>query len=260
VHTNVGGPGGLMTGFAGAPLDPVFWLHHANIDRLWESWRLTTGTNPTSGTWLFRGFRLRDDNAQLIRMRVGEVVDAIDLDYTYDSLPLVASARERRETVPPQPRPKTVAQSSKTMRVGREGASAAMAVGPLPGLGAAASRGKQRRFHLKLADIEGRANPGVVYGVYVHRPDEAEATGEQRRVGIVSFFGVEHSTKRGSDNPQPLTYTFDITDVVQQLGASGEIADLAVSLVPLEGMIEEPGAAASAPPPVNIGTVAVLTS
>ena len=22
-----------------AALDPIFWLHHANIDRLWEWWR-----------------------------------------------------------------------------------------------------------------------------------------------------------------------------------------------------------------------------
>ena len=22
-----------------SPLDPIFWLHHANIDRLWEVWR-----------------------------------------------------------------------------------------------------------------------------------------------------------------------------------------------------------------------------
>jgi tyrosinase len=41
VHGGVGArrisgrPQGLMSGFATAPLDPIFWLHHANIDRLW---------------------------------------------------------------------------------------------------------------------------------------------------------------------------------------------------------------------------------
>jgi tyrosinase len=39
VHGLVGGPSGFMGAFDTAPLDPVFWLHHANIDRLWESWR-----------------------------------------------------------------------------------------------------------------------------------------------------------------------------------------------------------------------------
>jgi hypothetical protein len=260
MHVAVGGTFGLMSNPDTAALDPIFWLHHANIDRLWETWRLATDANPTTGTWRFRTFRLRDDNGQLIRMRVGEVVDTTSLDYTYDSLPLVASTGREAAAVPPRSRPKTVAQSSKTLKVGRDGASTAMKVGPLPTPGAGASRGGERRFHLKLSDIEGRANPGIVYGVYVHLPGEAGATSEQRRVGVVSFFGVEHSTKRGTKNPQPLTYTFDITNVIQQLGAHGAVEDLAVSLIPMEGMVEEPGAAASVPPPVNIGSVAVLTS
>jgi hypothetical protein len=39
----------------------------------------------------------------------------------------------------------------------------------------------------------------------------------------------EHSKRRGTDNPQPLTDTFDITDVVQQLGAHGDMDDLTLS-------------------------------
>ena len=48
IHVRVGGftdpndplQAGLMTNPDTAALDPIFWLHHANIDRLWESWRL----------------------------------------------------------------------------------------------------------------------------------------------------------------------------------------------------------------------------
>ncbi len=29
---------GLMSNPCTAALDPIFWLHHANIDRLWEVW------------------------------------------------------------------------------------------------------------------------------------------------------------------------------------------------------------------------------
>jgi hypothetical protein len=260
VHTFVGGLGGLMTDPNTAALDPIFWLHHANIDRLWEEWRLTNDANPTTSTWLQRPFRLRDDNGQLITMRVGDVVDTTVLEYTYDSLPLVASAPQRRGTVPPRSRPQTIASSSKTMRVSRDGGSMALKVGSMPALNAGASRRRERRFHLKLSDIEGRANPGVVYGVYVHPEGAAAEVDEQHLVGMVSFFGVEQSTSEGSENPQPLAYTFDITDVVQQLSAHGEISNLAVSLVPIEGTVEDLGAAASVPPPVKVGTVAIVTS
>ncbi|RCW87099.1 tyrosinase family protein [Paracoccus lutimaris] len=40
VHNNVGGtvsPEGLMTEFL-SPLDPIFFMHHCNIDRLWDVW------------------------------------------------------------------------------------------------------------------------------------------------------------------------------------------------------------------------------
>jgi Common central domain of tyrosinase len=34
-----GSMGGFMGGFNFAARDPIFWLHHANIDRLWKRWR-----------------------------------------------------------------------------------------------------------------------------------------------------------------------------------------------------------------------------
>jgi hypothetical protein len=135
----------------------------------------------------------------------------------------------------------------------------ALKIGPMPAPRTSASRRRERRFNLRLSDIEGRVNPGIVYGVYVH-PEGAAALDEEHLVGMVSFFGVEQSTRDGTDNPQPLAYTFDITDVVRQLSAHGDIPTVTVSLVPIEGTAEDLGAAASAPPPVRIGTVAILTS
>lgn len=45
VHNWVGGTmGNIMV----SPADPVFWLHHAQIDRLWSIWQATNpGKNPT---------------------------------------------------------------------------------------------------------------------------------------------------------------------------------------------------------------------
>jgi tyrosinase len=36
VHVWVGGSMGVI---ATAPADPIFWMHHANIDRLWAAWQ-----------------------------------------------------------------------------------------------------------------------------------------------------------------------------------------------------------------------------
>ena len=46
--------GGTMSGIPTAPADPIFWMHHANIDRLWWQWQSSpvgAGKNPSlSGT------------------------------------------------------------------------------------------------------------------------------------------------------------------------------------------------------------------
>ena len=49
VHNHVGGHMGTRE----APNDPVFWLHHCNIDRLWWQWQRTRGLDsyqPRSGS------------------------------------------------------------------------------------------------------------------------------------------------------------------------------------------------------------------
>src|SRR6516164_1482375 len=46
---------GLMSNPTMAALDPIFWLHHANIDRLWEVWlkRPSGHVNPTQDSaWM----------------------------------------------------------------------------------------------------------------------------------------------------------------------------------------------------------------
>lgn len=51
--------GGSMLGFATAPADPIFWMHHAEIDRIWSQWQAAnpglhpplTGSAATMDPW-----------------------------------------------------------------------------------------------------------------------------------------------------------------------------------------------------------------
>jgi tyrosinase len=38
-HYGVGGSLGQMGDLYNSPADPIFWLHHANLDRVWWSWQ-----------------------------------------------------------------------------------------------------------------------------------------------------------------------------------------------------------------------------
>jgi len=55
VHDQVGGSGldRHMSNLMVSPDDPIFWVHHSNVDRLWELWRSWGGTreNPDGPEW-----------------------------------------------------------------------------------------------------------------------------------------------------------------------------------------------------------------
>ena len=66
--------------------DPIFWLHHANIDRLWTSW-LNMGDgrkNPAPGsTWAQKGFVF--DKAGQLKQVAGAITNSeTGLGYRYD--------------------------------------------------------------------------------------------------------------------------------------------------------------------------------
>ncbi|WP_432521585.1 tyrosinase family protein [Kineococcus sp. SYSU DK006] len=82
VHRWVGGD--MLVGTS--PNDPVFWLHHCNIDRIWWAWQSRYGVvstyRPVTGGPA--GHNLGDQMRQLITPRqVGSVLDVKTLGYTY---------------------------------------------------------------------------------------------------------------------------------------------------------------------------------
>ena len=70
-----------------AAQDPIFWLHHSNIDRLWAVWVRNGHSNPTTPGWLNQQFSFFDENGQPVTMTAVQVLDTVaDLGYTYDQL------------------------------------------------------------------------------------------------------------------------------------------------------------------------------
>ena len=73
IHNAVGGlDGNPYT----AAQDPIFWLHHSNIDRLWTVWNATAGhTDPTQRNWLTQQFELFDVKGDPVKLSCESVRD-----------------------------------------------------------------------------------------------------------------------------------------------------------------------------------------
>ncbi|HXO20760.1 MAG TPA: tyrosinase family protein, partial [Thermoanaerobaculia bacterium] len=96
IHDAVGGSVGWMSFVECAARDPIFWLHHANIDRLWQVWLNQGGgrADPLgAGDWknhLFTFFDVRaDGTSKKVAMTGCQVLDmATQLDYEYSGMPV----------------------------------------------------------------------------------------------------------------------------------------------------------------------------
>lgn len=96
---------GIMRDVTTAGFDPIFWVHHSNIDRYWESWTQATKIKATAkdiplSQELTQLYTFSDENGIEHTYKTSqEIIDAVynKVDFKYDSLDKDAgqSAREQ---------------------------------------------------------------------------------------------------------------------------------------------------------------------
>ncbi|XP_006347083.2 polyphenol oxidase, chloroplastic-like [Solanum tuberosum] len=77
-----------MGDFYSAARDPIFYAHHSNIDRLWTVWKTLGGRRQdfTDPDFLNTSFLFYDEKAQMVRIRVRDVLDSSKLGYVYQNV------------------------------------------------------------------------------------------------------------------------------------------------------------------------------
>lgn len=80
--------GGLMKRLSTAATDPIFWMHHANVDRVWATWHATQARGVYPADWTGRtlnGF-VGAQGEDTGDWRVGDILETRSLGYGYDRL------------------------------------------------------------------------------------------------------------------------------------------------------------------------------
>ena len=273
VHVNVGGDNGWMSSFDTAALDPIFWLHHANIDRLWEVWRGRDpgDVNPTDADWLNAAgatFPLHDATGAVVNYVPSQVTDttAAPLGYVYQDIsdplatpaaaaPAAAAAAVSMPMAQPAHPPEVVGASLAPTALAAAPVTEHVAIHPpvSPALRATAVGEPARRTYLNLEHITatGRAPR---YGVYLNLPDGAADPHAHQTLfaGTLPMFGVaEASRSKDPHGGGGLSYVLDVTDLVARLKAEGtwDPERLHVTFAPMT-----PGAASGG---VKVGRVSL---
>jgi hypothetical protein len=88
VHDSVGG---WMGDIDQAAMDPIFWLHHCNIDRLWHVWNRSNPSghkDPSDPRWTGHAFSFFDVHGHKVHKTGADVVDIrVKLGYVYEEEP-----------------------------------------------------------------------------------------------------------------------------------------------------------------------------
>ena len=262
MHVVIGGDDGWMTDPNTAAADPIFWLHHANIDRLWSRWLAAGGgrANPTGdAAWMSHTFNFYNEAGAKVTMSGAQVVNTVtQLRYKYDDapLPLIAVSAVPKAAVMPS---RVIASRSteSVLQLGR--ASARVTLRP-PGGGAESMVVTgDGPVVLKFAQIALERPIGLYYEVYINKP----ATGptgpdSPYYAGNISFFGLGHRGGSAVANGQ---YTLEISALLAAqrragLWSGGEVA---VDLLPqAAGGVKPPATESAARPLVTIGDISIL--
>ncbi|MBV2154875.1 tyrosinase family protein [Kitasatospora sp. SUK 42] len=260
IHGGVGGWMGLMV----SARDPIFFLHHSNIDRLWWIWLKKGNQNPDSPGWLDRQFAFYDEKGIIQNPRCREFLDT--RDYTYDD--------QTSGTGTPRPRP----LPQRVTQVGEPVAAAVSADPPqihsvhgptTVGVEAPDDIGRimravvtgearETRVILTLHDVGTDVPPGTTFRVFLNDPEGKFDPDGPYFVGFISHFGMADVDglmhKHGGH-----TVSFDITDNVRYLLEQGLLPDdlKDVVIVPSTPLPEPaPGKAVRDPKP-RLGRVSL---
>lgn len=263
-----------------SPLDPIFWLHHCMVDRLWADWQ-RNHTTPDPGESYASDFVDKDGRAVSVNSAGALSIDP--LGYTYDVLqPVIAAppstpdstAGQFLDAIQPDLRralaapaqPRSIG-SARVTEVAFPLVETAIRV-PTPTIAAAlAGQRPISRFSLgqetvgvestrTIAQLSGvqlaSGSPNdLIVNVFVNCPYLSPTTGytDPHYAGSFSFFGAGHGGGHGQD------FVIDLTTPVRQLAAEGRITggQLTVQLMPLPATADR-GTEAS----LRVGSVDII--
>jgi len=219
--------------------DPIFYSHHANIDRLWACWQ---HLHPTpAGTWQDQQFSFVDETGTMQTKPVKNFLDSTTLGYVYDNeshCTRTATAKFVSKPLAEQAAPTT---GEKKMTV--LGGAQKIAINhpqttvdinlPEPTLRALFTQPEGApRTELVLTDVTAESTPGVLFDVYLATKSDPTV---RKLAGTISWFGAFHH--HGQAGPSKRTLRYDVTDQLRALGAAANTSGLTVVIEATHGRV-----------------------
>ncbi|HAD97434.1 MAG TPA: hypothetical protein DCG19_08505 [Cryomorphaceae bacterium] len=228
---------GLMAEVSSAAFDPIFWLHHSNIDYLWQKWEDSpNGSRPSlealeAHPW---GYTFFDADGSKVEFTVAEAYEMAfnGMNYTYDVFDQKQLLASNEVVLQDEQEPETVASSKPARKVNSERTQFAVDLSGKKGKMVLKSDNKEYALLLTLK-VSFTNEPDSPYEVYIREQGaDDELVSDENLAGIMTFFGAEHhATEHGNHHAHghtesdklSSTFTFDVTDELDQSKFNGKL-------------------------------------
>lgn len=253
VHVSVGG---WMSSFNTAGQDPIFWLHHCNIDRLWDAWLAQGGgrANPSDAAWLNQEFSFFDETKAQKTVKAGRALATCNsFGYQYPRRRLILATQVLATQISDQlatriRQPVGAVDTAPSLALGGRAAEATVNLPPRS-VGAVA-----KSTYLAFDDLD-VVNPEGFYEIYLNPPvGKTLDFTDPSYAGNLVLFGLTKADRTGMRAHGGMAEmaprrVFDITRKVAQLAQTPgfDAAKMRVVLV-----LRTPEGAGAAKPAVDV--------
>jgi len=201
VHDNVGG---IMSNVPTAAMDPIFFVHHCQIDRLWAAWQAaggstynwgTSSTDPTQAEWETRKFSFVDEKGVVVTVTAWGQLDTKKMGYEYDNLPAPPPPAAVVAAATP-PTVSVAAMQGTELSVGSGGGRITLTPVPEAQARLIAPQATQAEPPtLVLKDVKLLGRPPAPLHVFLNLPEgTAPALNSPYHVGVLNFFNWDTGT------------------------------------------------------------------
>jgi polyphenol oxidase len=193
-----------------AAQDPLFFTHHANIDRLWNVWLAAASThkNPTASSWLTHKFTFWDERKRWVSITPADVINmSASLRYTYG--PAVAH-------------PLRVAAAPRILKLNVDPSKAVVVPDDVRKRIAARSAPALTILHLEGIELPPSASG--IYRIIANKPDAtaADVAETPNDLGYIAI--VPRTSKDRGGHHNTLDQDLNVTDSLGKLvGESGKL-------------------------------------
>lgn len=256
VHAYIGG---VMGNYL-SPLDPIFWLHHANMDRLWASWQKShANATPSDSTWESHPLEKFYDPVK--KMDISEpsanTISIEKYNYEYDRTESASSGLSVTKTIPVIPGKlidqialvknfvTTTANVISPVPISKAEQVALTAPIPLQkavseAIAVNSSKEKTKEapdIQLVLEGVKRPVGKNVALRVFINckNPGIGTPIDDPSYVSTIGFFGDEHDNHGASGSETAgRSYSLDATETLARLSAVGAYngTNIDVALVP----------------------------